>query len=85
MARIEDDRRELIMRALREQPLPTQMEVVVTDLNIPFGRMIGLLVKLILAAIPAMILAYLLPMLLAAGAMVLLNMLGVSVEKLLGV
>ena len=32
--------------------------ITVTDIDIPFGRMIGILLKLMLAAIPAMLLLY---------------------------
>ena len=55
-----------------------KIEVVVTDLDIPFGRMIGLLTKLILAAIPAVILAAII----GYGILLLLSLFGVSVSDI---
>ena len=64
MAKFEDSREEPVISAVREQPLPTQVKlldqdnrVVLTDIDIPFSRAVIIMVKWILAAIPAAILA----------------------------
>jgi len=60
MAEFEDSRQEPIISAVRERPLPGQVElveVVLTDIDIPFSRAVSIMVKWILAAIPAAILA----------------------------
>ena len=64
MAKFEDSRQEPVISAVREQPLPAQVKlidqdnrVVLTDIDIPFGRAVLIVVKWILAAIPAGILA----------------------------
>lgn len=64
MAKFEDSREEPVISAVREQPLPTQIKlldqdnrVVLTDIDIPFSRAVIIMVKWILAAIPAAILA----------------------------
>ncbi len=60
MAEFEDSRQETVISAVRERPLPAQVElveVVLTDIDIPFSRAVSIMVKWILAAIPAAILA----------------------------
>ncbi len=60
MAEFEDSRQEPVISAVSEQPLPAQVElveVVLTDIDIPFRRAVSIMVKWILAAIPAAILA----------------------------
>ena len=60
----DDIRREPIMNPASETPLPTQVnvmtrnsKVVLTDIDIPFGRVVSIMTKWILASIPAAILA----------------------------
>ena len=64
MAEFEDSRQEPVISAVREQPLSAQAKlieqdnrVVLTDIEIPFSRAVSIMVKWILAAIPAAILA----------------------------
>lgn len=64
MAKFKDIRQEPVIRAVHERPLPTQGKlmnqdnwVVLTDIDIPFSRAVSIMVKWILAAIPAAILA----------------------------
>ena len=64
MAEFEDSRQEPVMSAVREQPLSAHEKlieqdnrVVLTDIEIPFSRAVSIMVKWILAAIPAAILA----------------------------
>lgn len=55
MAEFEDSRQEPVISAVRERPLPGQVElveVVLTDIDIPFSRAVSIMVKWILAAIP---------------------------------
>ena len=63
MAKLEGSRQEPVMSAAGEQHLPPQVTVinqesgvVLTDIDIPFGRAVLIMVKWALAAIPAAIL-----------------------------
>ena len=82
MANIKDDRQELVMNALRDQYLPpkAQSEVVLTDIDIPFGRVVSIMVKWMLATIPAVILAVILGGLIIYGLVFSLALLGVVVD-----
>ena len=64
MANTEDSRQEPSIGVAREQPVAAQVRptrqdnaVVLTDIDIPFGRVVLIMVKWTLAAIPAAILA----------------------------
>ena len=64
MAKLEDSRQEPMISDVRELSLPAQVRltdqdnsVVLTDIDIPFGRAVSIMVKWMIAAIPAVILA----------------------------
>ena len=56
---------------------PTQQDVAVRDVTMPFWSMVRFLVKLSLAAIPALIIVWLIGLLLAVITIVFLTLIGV--------